>query len=68
MDSSFNNTTPDCIELEGFYFDEEVTRQCRPICGEFLSRNVVQKRAMVTIGLVSSVLTFILMFLQRDTL
>lgn len=64
--SCMNCTTPDCGE--GFYFDEEETRSCRPICGEFLFKSNVLKQVVFSVGFLFSVLTLILAFLQRDTL
>ena len=54
---------------EDFYYDENGTQLCQPICGKFLARDATVQRVVISIGFVLSVLMlFLVVPLQRETL
>ena len=57
---------------EAFFFDENVTNRCRPICGEFstipLGALIIERGALV-IGFIAAATVLVLaVTVQRDTL
>lgn len=57
---------------DGFYFDEDETRLCRPICGEINPKHIglqILENASICICFIASVLMFILaLSVQKDSL
>ena len=57
---------------EGFFFDENETRLCRPICGEINPKHIglqVLENVAICVCFIASVLMFILaLTVQRDSL
>ena len=63
IDVEFNDTE---MCDDEFFFDEEGTQTCRPICGKFLARDVLHRRILISVGFVLSlVLLLVVVPLQR---